>query len=602
MDQPPSSDDVRRAGPLRHARTWISSEPLPLENGGQLDSVTICYETWGELNAAGDNAVLVCHAVSGDSHVARHDSDDDPGWWELLVGPGKAIDTARYFVVCSNVLGGCRGTTGPNFIDPASGRPYGAEFPTVTVRDMVEVQRRLIDGLGIASLRAVVGGSLGGLQALEWGVGHPERVQTSVVIAAAPRLSSQGIAFDVVGRNAIRHDPHFNGGQYYEGDAPESGLALARMLAHITYLSDASMRAKFDPTRLQPRAVETGFESTFSVGSYLAYQGTRFVERFDANSYISLSTAMDLFDLGATPEALAESLRPSTCRWCFISFSSDWLFPASASRQMVDALLAQSKPVSACEIESSAGHDSFLLEDSMQVGALMVAAAVDASTAGHAPAPDEVSHPSQIDEPTSIFYADRLDYEMILRLMPSGASVVDFGCGNGELLAILRDRGHAPLLGMDRDLEDVVDCVVRGLDAIHVDLDQGLGAIPDQSFDVALLSQTLQSIVDVAGVLMELVRVGRRGIVSFPNFAHAPMREMFASEGRLPKSEGRYEYDWHDTPNRRFPSILDFQELCGALGIQIIEAIYVDSATGREIVDDPNLDADIAIVAVERAA
>jgi homoserine O-acetyltransferase len=593
-----SSDDLRSAVPLRHAEHWTSSTPLELESGGRLAEVTVCYETWGELDERGDNAVLVCHALSGDSHVARHDAADDPGWWELLVGPGKPVDTDRNFVICANVLGGCRGTTGPNFVDPASGRPFGADFPVVTVGDMVEVQKRLLDHLGIGALRAVVGGSLGGLQVLQWAIDHPERVRTSVVIAAAPRLSSQGIAFDVVGRNAIRHDPRFAAGQYYDGPAPESGLALARMLAHITYLSDESMRAKFDPTRLQPRAVETGFESTFSVGSYLAYQGSRFVERFDANSYITLSTAMDLFDLGDSDAAVRASLAPSHCRWLFVSFSSDWLFPASASRQMVDALVAQSKPVSACVIESPAGHDSFLLEDSMTHGARMVGAAIDAPPAERAPT--GVEHASHVDEPTSIFFAQRLDYEMILRLLPEGASVVDFGCGNGELLAILRDRGHAPLLGVDRDLEDVVDCVGRGLDAIHVDLDEGLGAIPDQSYDVALLSQTLQSIVDVAGVLREIVRVGRRGIVSFPNFAYKPLREMFLNEGRLPKEEGLYAYEWHDTPNRRFPSIRDFQELCAELDIHILDAIYVDSRSGDEIVDEPNLHADVAVVALGR--
>jgi homoserine O-acetyltransferase len=595
---PPSSDDLRSARPLPHARLWTSKEPLELESGGRLPEVTVCYETWGELDADHGNAVLVCHALSGDSHVTRHEPADDPGWWELLVGPGKPIDTERNFVLCSNVLGGCRGTTGPNFVDPATGRPWGAEFPVVTVRDMVEVQRRLVDHLGIGALRAVVGGSLGGLQALQWAVDHPARVRTSIVIAAAPRLSSQGIAFDVVGRNAIRHDPSFAGGQYYDGPAPESGLALARMLAHITYLSDESMRAKFDPTRLQPRAVETGFESTFSVGSYLAHQGSRFVERFDANSYVTLSTAMDLFDLGDTDETIRASLAPSRCRWLFLSFSSDWLFPASASRRMVDALVAQAKPVSSCVIESPAGHDSFLLEDHMVLGGRMVRAAIEGSPGG--PVPRDVSHASHVEEPTSIFYARRLDYEMILRLLPEGASVVDFGCGNGELLAILRDRGHAPLLGVDRDPEDVADCVRRGLDAIHADLDEGLGAIPDQSYDVALLSQTLQSIVDVAGVLREIVRVGRRGVVSFPNFAYRPLREMFLREGRLPKEEGLYAYEWHDTPNRRFPSILDFQELCAELGIRILDAIYVDSRAGVEVDTEPNLLADIAIVALAR--
>lgn len=598
MSKPSSTDDLRSAAELRHAQTWKSAEPFELENGARLPDVTVCYETYGELNSERSNAVLVCHALSGDSHVARHDPDDEPGWWEIMVGPGKPIDTQRYFVICSNLLGGCRGTTGPNFIDPSRGRPYGAEFPVVSVRDMVELQKRLLDHLGIDRLRGVVGGSLGGLQAITWATEHPDRIATSIVLAAAPRLSSQGIAFDVVGRNAIRHDPCFESGQYYDGPSPESGLAIARMLAHITYLSDESMRSKFDPTRLQPRSIETGFESTFSVGSYLAHQGHRFVERFDANSYITLSTAMDLFDLGDTPKVLRAALAPSKCRWLFISFSSDWLYPPSASRELVDALVAQSRSVSHCEVQSPAGHDSFLLEDNMRDGGRMIAAVLQSEPGADAPirVPDE----PQIDEPTGIFFARRLDYEMILRLMPKRASIVDLGCGNGELLAILRDRGHEPLLGVEWDQQEVVECVARGLDVIHANLDEGVAAIPDHSFEVALLSQTLQSIVDVAGVLDEIVRIANRGIVSFPNFAHAPMREMFTREGRLPKEEGLYAYEWHDTPNRRFPSILDFQELCAKRGIRIIEAMYVDSRSGIEVTENPNLHADLAVVALTR--
>lgn len=598
MDLSPSSDDVRSARPLRHSQTWISGEPLSLAQGGRLADVTVCFETWGALSAAADNAVLVCHAISGDSHVTRHDTDDDAGWWELVVGPGKPVDTERYFVICANVLGGCRGTTGPNFESPETGRPFGADFPVITVSDMVEVQKRLLHHLGIERLRAVVGGSLGGLQALTWAIEQPDHVASSIIVAAAPRLSSQGIAFDVVGRNAIRHDPNFAEGQYYGGPAPEAGLALARMLAHITYLSDESMRAKFDPTRLRPRTIDTGFESTFSVGSYLAHQGDRFVERFDANSYVTLSTAMDLYDLGETPQKLARSLEPSTCRWLFLSFSSDWLYPPSASRQLIDTLVAQSKPVSSCEITSVAGHDSFLLPAGMDLGGPMIRAFLEggAETPPAAEGPDE----RRTGRPTSIFYAERLDYEMILRLLPPGASVVDLGCGDGELLAILRERGHAPLLGIERDEQEVARAVGRGLDVVHADLDHGLAAVPPQSFDVALLSQTLQSIVDVAGVLDELVRIGRRGIVSFPNFAHAPMREMFMREGRLPKEEGLYAYEWHDTPNRRFPSILDFQELCDARGIRILEAIYIDTKTQREVEEDPNRNADVAVVALSR--
>lgn len=596
LNERQSLDEASPARALAHAQRWDSGERLVLESGGELPGVTVCYETWGELDESAANAVFVCHALSGDSHVARHDPQDAPGWWELLVGPGKPVDTDRFFVICANVLGGCRGTTGPNYLRPDGEGPYGADFPVVTVRDMVEVQKRLLDHLGIDRLVAVVGGSLGGLQAMTWGIDHPKRVGACIVVAASPRLSSQGIAFDVVGRNAIRHDPRFANGQYYDGQAPEAGLAIARMLAHITYLSDESMRAKFDPTRLQPRSIESGFESVFSVGSYLAHQGDRFVERFDANSYITLTTAMDLFDLGESTKKLAQVMARSECRWLFLSFSSDWLYPPSASRQLVDALVGQSKRVSSCEIDSPAGHDSFLLEDNMQLGSAIIASflAFEAGDSGPIRVPEE----PHVDEPTSIFFSQRLDYEMILRLMPGQASVVDLGCGNGELLSILRDRGHEPLLGLEHDQAAVAECIARGIDTIHADLDEGVAAIPDQSFDVALLSQTLQSIVDVAGVLKEIVRIGRRGIVSFPNFAYAPLREMFVREGRLPKEEGLYAYDWHNTPNRRFPSILDFQELCSQLGIRVEEAIYVDSKTGKEVSDDPNLNADVAVVAV----
>ncbi len=598
MDSVPSSDDLRSAKLLKHAQSWVSNEPLALENGAHLEEVSVCFETWGALNRESDNAVLICHAVSGDSHVTRHDEGDDPGWWELLVGPGRPVDTERYFVICANVLGGCRGTTGPNFDAPGTGRPYGADFPVVTVADMVEVQKRLIEHLGIQRLRAVVGGSLGGLQTLTWATQHPDRLDSAVVVAAAPRLSSQGIAFDIVGRNAIRQDPNFAEGQYYRGPAPEGGLALARMLAHITYLSDESMRIKFDPTRLQPRMIDTDFESMFSVGTYLAHQGDRFVERFDANSYITLSTAMDLFDLGDTGEEIRESLAPTTCRWLFLSFSSDWLYPPSASRQLSDALVAQSKPVSTCEITSAAGHDSFLLREGLDLGGPMIASFLESASVPDRPT---IAHDERrVEEPTSIFYADRLDYEMILRLLPPGTSVLDLGCGDGELLSILRARGHRALLGIEHDHSEVAKGIARGLDVIHADLDKGLTAVPDQSFDVALLSQTLQSIIDVAGVLDEIVRIGRRGVVSFPNFAHEPLREMFMREGRLPKEDGLYAYDWHDTPNRRFPSILDFQELCRGRGIRIEEAIYVDSRSGKEIEKDPNLHADIAVVAITR--
>lgn len=592
-----SSDSVRSAAPLPHARAVTFDEPLALELGGELSSVTVAYETYGTLNAARDNAVLVCHAISGDSHVARHDADDAPGWWDLMVGPGRPIDTTRWFVVCSNTLGGCRGSTGPNSFDPRSGRPYGADFPTVTVGDMVAAQRRLVDHLGIGTMQAVVGGSLGGHQAITWALAHPERVRGCAAIATSARLTSQAIAFDVVGRNAILHDPGFQGGQYYDRSAgPATGLALARMLAHVTYLSREAMTAKFDPSRLQPREVATAFEQKFSVGAYLAYQGHKFVERFDANSYVTLSMAMDLFDLGDTPAALRAAFARSRCRWLVASFSSDWLFPAEQSRQIVAALLATDRPVSYCNVEASGGHDAFLLEEKLTVTGGLIEAFL--GHLGAAPPPPAAA--AERAAPTSIFHDQRLDYERILELIPAGASVLDVGCGGGELLARLRERGHARLLGLEIDEESVLAGVRRGLDVVQWDLERGLAPLRDGQFDVVVLSQTLQSIVNTERIVDETLRVGGQVIVSFPNFAYHKLRRMLAEEGRSPKSEGPYSFEWYNTPNRRFPSIADFEAFCRAKGIRMDRQVYLDSEAGRWVTDDPNRNADVAIAVLSR--
>ena len=339
-DQFESSDSLRSAHPLVHAREFVLPGPLPLELGGELPQVRLVYETYGELSAARDNAVLICHALSGDSHVARHDRDDAPGWWDVLVGPGKCIDTDRYYVICSNVLGGCRGSTGPDSVNPFTGQRYAADFPPITVGDMVRAQVALVDHLGIEKLRSVTGGSLGGHQALAWAALHPERVESVIPVAASAHLTSQAVAFDVVGRNSILRDPDFAGGRYYDRDRrPHVGLALARMLGHITYLSQESMTAKFKPGTTRAVEAASDFERTFSVGSYLAYQGERFVERFDANSYMTLSMAMDLFDLGRTKKEIQRSFARADCRWLVLSFSSDWLFPPFQSRDIVEALI-----------------------------------------------------------------------------------------------------------------------------------------------------------------------------------------------------------------------------------------------------------------------
>ena len=560
------------------------------------------YETYGRLNEARDNAVLICHALSGDSHVARHTADDDPGWWDLVVGPGLSIDTDRYFVICANALGGCRGTTGPNSLNPATGKIYGADFPTITTGDIVEVQRLLLDHLGIDRLLAVVGGSMGGQQALTWAVRHPERVAGTVAIATSARLTTQALAFDVVGRNAIQRDPDFRGGRYLsENTTPAVGLALARMLGHITYLSPEAMRQKFGADRLRPRELATMFEKRFSVGSYLAYQGDKFVERFDANSYIRLSLAMDLFDLGETLEALSENLGRSRCRWLILSFTSDWLFPPGQSQDLVRALIARNKPVSYCNIASSCGHDAFLLPDELPVyGGFMRAFLQNLRGAS---GPTEEEDAVDADAPTSIFGAlrhPRIDYNQIVRLIPRAASVLDLGCGRGSLLVRLREEGNRKLVGLEINEEDVLRCLERGFDVIQADLNSGLEIFSDAQFDCVVLSHTLQAIRDVELLVSEMLRVGRRSIVSFPNFAYHKLRRMLQEEGKAPISSGLLRHEWYNTPNIRFLSIADFEDFCRDHHITIHKRIALDTEEGRVVTEDANLMADMALFVISR--
>jgi homoserine O-acetyltransferase len=364
-------DHVGNAG-VSPMHAFTIEEGLDLACGRRLAPVEVAYETYGRLDEGGGNAILVCHALSGDSHVAgfrpAEDPDDaKPGWWDVMVGPGKAIDTDRYFVICSNVLGGCSGTTGPGSVDPRTGEPYALRFPLVTVEDMVDVQAALLDHLGVDRLLSVVGGSMGGMQAIAWTRRYPGRVRTCIADATTPRLGAQAIAFNEVGRRAILEDPNFAGGDYYGREKqPDSGLSIARMVGHITYLSDVSMRAKFG-RRLRERVdYAYDFVSEFEVETYLTHKGRAFVERFDANTYLYMTKAMDYFDLAADSSSLAEALRDVTARFLVLSFSSDWLFPTSSSRELVAALRAVDAEVSFAEIPSPYGHDAFLLEPAVQ--------------------------------------------------------------------------------------------------------------------------------------------------------------------------------------------------------------------------------------------
>ncbi len=340
--------------------------PLKLDSGAALGPFITAYRTYGQLNADKTNAVLACHALTGDQYVAgTHPVTGREGWWDHLLGPGRPLDTDRFFIICPNVIGGCMGTTGPPEIDPATGKPRGLNFPVVTIADMVRAQALLLDHLGIDQLFCVIGGSMGGMQALEWAARYPERVFAAVPIAAAPHHTAQNIAFHEVGRQAIMSDPDWHDGDYAQHDTrPRGGLSVARMVAHITYLSDQAFHRKFGRLLQNSSQLTYGFEAEFQVESYLRHQGSAFVERFDANSYLYITRAMDYFDLAADFDGgLAEAFHDTPVRFCVISFTSDWLFPTSESRKIVHALNASAANVSFVEIETDTGHDSFLLDE-----------------------------------------------------------------------------------------------------------------------------------------------------------------------------------------------------------------------------------------------
>lgn len=345
---------------------FAGSEKLKLGGGQLLGPIRVAYETYGQLTPEKDNAIFICHALTGDAHVAGwHANQRKPGWWDALVGPGKTLDTNKYFVVCANVLGGCQGTTGPRSTNPATGLPWGLSFPFITIGDMVEVHVELLKYLGVTKLLAAVGGSLGGMQVLEWAVRYPDMLKSAVILASAAKLGAQGIAFNAVGRRAIYADPNFQNGEYYQtGNPPRFGLALARMIAHITYLSESSIETKFG-RRLQNGtsfAYELQQETEFQIESYLHYQGKRFVERFDANSYLYLTRAMDYFDLAEAHGSLENAFAHSKARFLIASYTTDWLFPSEQSKTLIKSLIRAKRHVTYLELDSTKGHDAFLIE------------------------------------------------------------------------------------------------------------------------------------------------------------------------------------------------------------------------------------------------
>ncbi len=555
-------------------RVVEAEQPLKLECGKQLSLIDVAYETYGELNEAGDNAVLICHALSGDAHVAGFKNSDDrkPGWWDVMVGPGKGIDTNKYFVICSNFLGGCSGTTGPSSINPSTGRPYGLDFPIITIADMVRVQRLLLDKLGIKGLLAVIGGSIGGMQVLQWAIEYPDFIKAAIPVATTTHLGAQSIAFDAVGRNAILADPNFTGGQYTEEKGPDRGLAIARMIGHITYLSEQGMREKFGRQLRNAHSYSYDFNSEFAVETYLDYQGQSFVERFDSNSYLYITKAADYFDLGKDYGSLKKAFANTKCRFLVISFASDWLFTPAQSRAIVDALVANDKDVSYCDITSPYGHDAFLLEP--EILGSFISGFLEAT---HRPGVSKEQKNAKTRDSSKVCVFEqarrtRIDYELIESLIEPDSTVLDIGCGDGELLSRLAADKNIKGKGIELDQDLVLTCVNRELSVIQHDVEQGLGEYADKSYDYVILSQTVQTVRNTQKVIAELLRVGRKVIVSFPNFAHWRCRVQLFFGGHVPVTR-QLPFEWHSSPNIHCLSLKDFDRFCKKLGITVEKRI-----------------------------
>lgn len=570
-------------GTLPYSKTITLADSFTTVSGGVLAHPEICYETWGKLNPDSSNVILLFHALSGDSHCASHNTDDSPGWWEEAIGPGKMIDTDKYYIICANILGGCRGTTGPNSINPKTGEIYGPDFPELTIEDMVKFHRLFIDTIAIKKIRTVIGASMGGMCALQWGVMYSEITSSVSVFASAHRLSTQALAFDIVGRNAILHDPMFHEGKYAQNNVqPSSGLAIARMIGHITYLSKEGMRSKFEEDRLKPRDIDTEFEKLFSVGSYLGYQGDKFVERFDANSYITLTKAMDRFDLGKDIITLKKTFEGNELSWFFLTFSSDWLFPPEETEECLKAITSVGGSASYISYRTDAGHDAFLLPELIEktrpaLSAFIHSSGCKACSCSHNRA------------------KLRLDLELVYSLIDENSSVLDIGCGSGDLLEALCAKNCSLLYGIDSDEIAVQSCIAKGIPALCMNAEKGIPWFDDAAFDYAVLSLTLQSVPDIRGMLTELLRVGKQAVVTFPNFAYKKLREHYYLEGRAPVSQGILHYNWYDSPNIRFFSILDFENLCTEMGISIAASFALDTESGTEVKSDKNLNADMAV-------
>jgi homoserine O-acetyltransferase len=584
--------------------------PLPLACGVALPSFELAYETYGTLNARRSNAVLICHALNASHHVAGwyEGEPDNVGWWDNMVGPGKPLDTDHFFVVGVNNLGSCFGSSGPLTENPATGRPWGADFPLVTVEDWVDAQTRLADHLGIRRWAAVMGGSLGGMQALDWAIRYPERIGHALVIAAAPNLSAQNIAFNEVARQAILTDPDFHDGHFdAHGTKPRRGLRVARMIGHITYLSDEQMEEKFG--RALRDGLNFSFAPEFQIESYLRYQGEKFAEYYDANTYLRITKALDYFDPAkATGGDLAGALANAACKFLVVAFTTDWRFAPPRSREIVKALVDNHRDVSYAEIVAPHGHDAFLLDDPQYMAVVRAYYERIAAEGGSETFPTAVLTGNGVVQkssltpisayvPSAAAAAGRADFATIAAWITRGTRVLDLGCGDGSLLAYLaRERG-ATGYGIEIDDAGVLASVANGIDVLQSDLESGLAGFDDASFDCVILSQTLQAMRHTEDIVVEMLRVGREAIVTFPNFGHFSHRWQIL-KGRMPVSTS-LPYQWYDTPNIHLCTVADFDAFLAARHCVVENRVVL--AGGRRVSVLPNLRGELAIYRFRRA-
>ena len=568
----------------------LGPEGFILESGKSLPEVSIRYETYGTLNPDKSNVIWICSPLTADAHVAGFYNPDDKhvGWWDALIGKGKAVDTDKFFVVCSNILGGCKGSTGPASIDPRTGKPYGSTFPTITIGDMVKAQKLLADTLGIQSFYCIIGGSMGGFQAMKWAIYYPEIIDRVVLIATSPGFSAQALGFEIVGRDVITQDPNYNNGDYYDKQIPATGLSNARKLAHITYLSAKGMESRFTRSDIRIEHPEK-FYSGSSLETYLEHQGSKFVDRFDANSYLHIAHATDTFDLATEYGSLENAFKNVKATFLNVNLSSDWLFPPNESRKITEALLNAGKVVTSLELDTNFGHDGFLIE----CGALGMA--ISRFLGGHIGEIQATGTPA--------FHSEK-DISIIDALIPAKASILDLGAGDGLLIDTLWKKKKVTGVGVEKNFANILRCIERDVPVIEKKLNlKALESFADNSFDYAVFNRTLPEVRNQRLILREIMRIAKHAIITFPNFGSWEMRWALCYHGRMPKSP-EFPYEWYETPNIHCFTYRDFVRLAEAEKLEIEKIVTVNEhslskwLTGMGLV---NLGAERVVAMVKKA-